>query len=296
MISVLIPTYNYNVYPLVLELHRQLTEPNIIFEIICVDDGSSSELNNENEKINLLNNCKFIASEINVGLSNNRNTLVGFSKYKYILFIDGDSIINDDEFVENYLEALKKDTDVIYGGRNHPNVVTPDRKLRWKYGKFREDKTAKKRQLNKYKCTLFNNTLIKRSVFNKIGFEKSIHQYGHEDTIFSYNLYSIQATILHINNPVIHGDVDLNTVYFYKMHKSLENLNTIYCKKLIDPNFVTLLKYYNKLKIFRLNYLFKKVHYLLYPFFKHNLCSNSPYLFVFDLFRLSYFCHINLKR
>ena len=52
MLSVLIPTYNYNAFSLVEELHRQLTLEAIIFEIICLDDGSNSVLNNENKKIN----------------------------------------------------------------------------------------------------------------------------------------------------------------------------------------------------------------------------------------------------
>ena len=42
MLSVLIPTYNYNAVSLVKELHKQLLDSNIVFEIICIDDGSKS--------------------------------------------------------------------------------------------------------------------------------------------------------------------------------------------------------------------------------------------------------------
>ena len=51
MLSILIPIYNYNAYPLVLELHKQCLECEIEFEIICQDDASGSDLNIENEKI-----------------------------------------------------------------------------------------------------------------------------------------------------------------------------------------------------------------------------------------------------
>ena len=75
MLSILIPTYNYNVYPLAYQLEQQACASNIIFEIICFDDGSTSKLNLENEKINTLKNSKFIALKKNIGLSNNRNKL-----------------------------------------------------------------------------------------------------------------------------------------------------------------------------------------------------------------------------
>ncbi len=296
MISVLIPVYNFNVLALVNDLNKQLILSNIDFEIICLDDGSLSLLNKENEKVNFLTNCKFITSKQNVGRSNNRNILAEASKYEYILFIDADSILPDQQFITRYLNAVEENTDIIYGGRVHPKTVESNRKLRWKYGKYREDLIATKRRIHKYKHTLFNNTLIKKKVFDQIRFEKSIIQYGHEDTVFAYKASTIKASVLHIDNPVIHGDVDFNEVFFYKMHKSLENLNSIYKTHLIDSNFITFLRIFSKLKRFKLNYLFALIHKIFYPFFKYNLISKIPSLVIFDLFRLSYFCNINLKK
>jgi len=296
MLSILIPTYNYNAYPLAFQLVEQASEAKIDFELICFDDGSNSNLNTENEKINALTNCRFIAKKQNVGLSSNRNALVEASKYEFILFIDGDSIIPDNKFILRYLNAIETNTDIIYGGRIHPNIIEDARKLRWRYGKEREDLLPVERRKNKYKCTLCNNTLIKKNVFNQIGFEKFITQYGHEDTIFAFKASTIKARILHIDNPVLHGDVDLNDVFFFKSHKSIENLNLIYKTKLIDPNFVTFLKAFGKLKKFKLNYLFAIIHKIFYPIFKLQLCSKNPSLVIFDLFRLSYFCYINLKK
>ena len=48
MLSVLIPTYNYNAFFLVDKIHQQLILAQIAFEIICFDDGSKSDLNAEN--------------------------------------------------------------------------------------------------------------------------------------------------------------------------------------------------------------------------------------------------------
>ncbi|TXG34555.1 glycosyltransferase family 2 protein [Seonamhaeicola maritimus] len=295
MLSILIPTYNYNAYPLISKLEKQAFEAGIKYEIICIDDGSHSSFNLENKKINQLKYSKFFSLNTNAGLSNNRNELAKVSNYDYLLFIDSDSSIIDESFIIKYVEYIGQ-TDVIYGGRIHPKTVNSKRKLRWKYGVYREDRTFTQRNKHPYKCILFNNTLLKREVFNKIGFEESITQYGHEDTIFSYNLYKIKASIKHIDNPVLHGDVDLNTVYLNKTKKGLENLNFIYKNDLIDPDFVTFLKLFKKIKLFKLNYGLALINRLFYSILEYNLTSNNPSIYVFDLFRLSYFCDINLKK
>ena len=53
MISILIPCYDYNAYPLVSKLEKQALILNINFEIICIDDASFSSKNETNQKINL---------------------------------------------------------------------------------------------------------------------------------------------------------------------------------------------------------------------------------------------------
>jgi glycosyltransferase involved in cell wall biosynthesis len=116
MLSILIPTYNYNVYPLATVIEQQTLKAGIIFEIICIDDGSNSPLNIENEKINYLTNCKFIDQKKNVGLSSNRNALAEASQYEFILFIDSDSQLPDKKFIKRYTDAIKNGTDIIYGG------------------------------------------------------------------------------------------------------------------------------------------------------------------------------------
>ena len=42
MISILIPCYDYNAYPLESKLEKQALILNINFEIICIDDASFS--------------------------------------------------------------------------------------------------------------------------------------------------------------------------------------------------------------------------------------------------------------
>ena len=72
MISILIPCYDYNAYPLVSKLEKQALILNINFEIICIDDGSFSPKNEKNQKINLLTNSRFIESKKNLWRIKNR--------------------------------------------------------------------------------------------------------------------------------------------------------------------------------------------------------------------------------
>ena len=292
MLSVLVPIYNYNAYPLVEELHKQCIELGIVFEILCQDDASKSALNINNEKINSLSNCNFISLEKNVAHRQNRNLLAKRAKYEYLLFLDGDSIVINSHYIKNYINNLKE-YDVIYGGRLHPeNYPSNQQILRWKYGKFIEDKLAKDRLKKPYKCLLFNNTIIKKECFNKVKFDTEITLYGHDDTQLSYQLSLIPSKIHHIDNQIKHGDIDSNEVYINKTKNSIKSLLVLYASKKIDYRYVSLLKLYVFLKTTKLHL----IALLFYKIFKNtmtkNLVSNNPSLIVFNLFRISYMCSL----
>ena len=293
MLSILIPTYNYNVYPLVQELESQALKANINFEIICIDDGSFSILNEENQKINALTNCKFIENKKNLGLSNNRNKLVNNSQYSNLLFIDGDSEIISKEYINRYLKTLTKEIDIIYGGRIHPDrIENSNNKLRWRYGRLIEDKSAVRRKKNSYKTLMFNNTLIKRSCFDAIKFDQSITKYGHEDTLFAYLVGLAKLNVIHIENPIMHGDIDNDTTFLNKTEHGLLNLLYLYKSKKINPNFVRILKLYMLIDALRMRTL---VSFLFSKFRKsmtNQLKSTNPSMFLFKLYKIGFLCSL----
>lgn len=296
MLSVLIPVYNYNITKLVSDIHKQLISTNIDFEIICIDDGSNSEFNSENEKINTLKNSKFIIQSKNTGLSGNRNNLALIAKYNNLLFIDGDSVIISKNFINNYINKISRDTDIIYGGRVHPKKKQqPKKQLRWKYGIQIEDKTADIRKNNAYKTLMFNNTLINKKRFQAIKFDSSLTKYGHEDTLFAYQAYLDNLSVLHINNPVLHGDIDSNSVYINKTEKGIDNLLSLYNSKKIDAQFVKILIYFKKIEKFKLKFLIGKLFQLSQQLIKKQLKSSNPSLFLFNFYKLSYMCYLDLK-
>ena len=113
MLSILIPTYNYNVTRLVKEIHKQLLETKIKFEIICLDDGSKSHLNNKNKDINLLSNVNFSELDINIGRSAIRNLLAEKANYKWLLFLDADVIPKSKNFISDYISHISDENKEI---------------------------------------------------------------------------------------------------------------------------------------------------------------------------------------
>ena len=290
MLSILIPVYNYNVYPLVLELQKQCIDCGIAFEILCQDDASQSSLNAFNENINALSNCSFLSLKKNLAHRENRNSLAEQAKFDYLLFIDGDSIIIHDNFIKKNIDNLH-DFDVVYGGRLHPEKCPSEiQKLRWKYGKFIEDKSAENRKKKPYQSLLFNNTLIKKDCFNKVKFDKDRKKYGHDDTQLSYQLSLLKSKINHIENPVEHGDIDTNSIYLNKTKEALENLISLYEEEKIDIEFVRLIQLYYFLKKTKLSLPISKLFPLFENMLLKNLKGKNPSLFIFNVFRVGFIC------
>ena len=290
MLSILIPIYNYNVYPLVFELHRQCTECGIAFEILAQDDASQSPLNKENEKVNTLPHCSFVSFKQNMAHRENRNSLAEQAKFDYLLFIDGDSIIVRPDYIQNYLRNLDG-FDVVYGGRQHPEKCPSEKQsLRWKYGKFIEDKLTINRRKTPYKSLLFNNTVITKKCFNQVKFDKDITLYGHDDTQFAYQLSLLQAKVNHIDNSVEHGDIDTNQAYLAKTESSLKSLLLLYQSGKIASEFVSILKLYVLLKKTKLIVLATVFHKLFQKSIAKSLLSENPTLFLFNVYRIGYLC------
>lgn len=290
MLSILIPTHNFPIYDLVKSLHKQCEENQIIFEIITLDDGSKSEYNSTNEKINSLSNCSFFALEKNVGHSAIRNKLVSKSRHENLLFIDGDSKIITSNYILTYLNELNT-ADVIFGGRVHPeNYPNENCILRWRYGRLVEDKTANKRKLNSYKTLMFNNTIFKKSKFENLQFDESLKQYGHEDTLLAYQISKTNLIVKHIDNPIQHNDIDTNTMFLVKTRKGLENLLKLYESRKINSDFIAILKLYHSIRKLHLKVIIQFIYNIFHKKIIHNLESSNPSLFLFNVYKIGYLC------
>ena len=290
MLSILIPVYNYNVSPLVEALHKQCLESKIEFEIICQDDGST-QFKVENQKINQLKNTSYIILEHNIGRSAIRNLLAQKANFENLLFLDTDTLPIHSNFISNYIIEIDNDEKVVYGGIQYQKKEPLKLEiLRWTYGKSREALSVEKRQTNPYLSLLTLNFLIKKSIFKKVCFNEEIPNLRHEDTLFSYELKRNKIQIIHINNPVYHLGIESSETFLKKSEESVVGLKNLVDKRLIDIEYVKLSYYYQIIEKYKLSKFSKNLFYIFKSSLKKNLSGNRPSLFIFDLYRLGYYC------
>ena len=294
MLSILIPTYNYNVAPLVRELHRQAISLDIEFEIIVMEDGSNKFLN-ENKQIDSLSFCSHIIRPKNKGRSVTRNQLADGAKYQFLLFADCDAEVQNVNFVANYLPFCKDGAVVIGGTAYDPTCNDPAYSLRLKYGRQREANPDYLSNQQGFENFTTFNFLIDKAVFNQVRFDEKISGYGHEDTLFGHALHEQGYSFQRIDNPLVHKGLDDNATFLKKTVESVKNLFILYESG--NYPFLSeesrLLQTFLRLKKYRLigpvNFMFRLTRKIL----ERNLKSFNPSFLCYDLYKLLWMCRIH---
>ena len=289
MISILIPCYDFNALPLVKRLEKEALILGIAYEIICIDDGSFSPVNEKNQQINALTNCLFIESKKNIGRIANRKLLSDKAQYNWLLFIDVDTIPKNEKFLEAYLNHMNK-TSAVFGGFSYnKESFSHSNSLRFTFGKKREQVSSKKRMRNPYKYIISSNYMINKEIFDKIQVPVDINGYG-LDYFFGAELKTNNVHITHIDNEVFHLGLDDNNKFLEKTRSALDNLKYMNSNNYIKKHDISILKAYNFLKILLLKSMFYAMVNTVNNKIEINLMSKKPSLFAFDLYRLAYLC------
>lgn len=300
MLSICIPVYNKNVVHLVQIIDEQAKNMLIEYEIVVFDDGSDERFKSENRVIASSQNVKYHELVKNVGRSAIRNLLANTAVYENILFLDCDSMPVSDNFIRAYTEILDSSQRVICGGRAYPeSVVKINKNLRRKYGLKRESSGSKKRNQNPYFNFRTNNFLIKKSIFKNIEFNDKLLGYGHEDTLFGFQLSQLNINVYHISNPVYHTDEETNTEFLQKTKSAIRNLHFLVKSEKEFMNWIVetrLLKIYFKSKKYGLHYFLASLYLLVGPAVYLLLKSGIASLFLFDFYKLAYFSYLNLTK
>lgn len=292
MLSILIPTYNHNVVPLVLELQKQAESLGIIYEILVQDDVSQLFIS-ENSKIDTFNNCIFSVNTQNLGRGKNINLLCTKSKYEYVLIMEADALPENQFYLKNYIEILSKSTTIIFGGVKYPTITPPKEKmLRWKYGVNRETKSLNHRLKHQYDFVFTWNLLLRKDILLRNPFPEFINEYGYEDLIFIKNLRSNSVSISHIENPLIHYNDELSIDFVKKSEKAVQTLYALINTKKIDYECARLTSTYLVLKKLHLIGLVGAIYLKTKQQLLNNLLSENPNLYVLDFYKLGYFCSL----
>ncbi|WP_053972327.1 glycosyltransferase [Mangrovimonas sp. ST2L15] len=292
MLSILIPTYHYNAFPLASNVVSQAEKEQIPFELLCIDDGSNSELNSENHKINDLKNSSFISLKENVGRSSVRRILAEKAKFDWLLFLDADVIPKSNDFLKNYIQLINGDFEAIFGGFAYTsNYESSGKELRITFGKNREEVPGSIRNKTPYKVIISANFLIKRNIYTD-GLNISQDNLYGMDYLFGALLKKHQIKIKHIDNEVYHLGIDSNDLFLEKTKKAVETLAYLVRADKMKEHQNSLLKTYKFLKSMHFDTLYGKLSKMINPQLEKNLRGSNPNLFVFDLYRLGYLCQI----
>ncbi len=295
-LSLCIPVYNRDVSKLVQSLVRQVAKQKFDCEILVYDDGSDDqEVKNSNADLAELPGVRYHELENNIGRAAIRNRLARDSKGSHLLFLDDDCLIEDDDFLKNYWRQSAQP--VVCGGRVYP-AESPDQEhmLHWLYGTRIESSGARERSKDSRQGFHSNNFMIQKPVFEEFQFDESLRQYGHEDTLFGFELNKANVGIQHIDNPVLHGRLESNSEFIAKSRQAIENLVSLYQHRTDEfRQYVKLLRVYRRVKDWKMTSFLAAQYDRKKNIWEENLKSAQPSLRILNWYKLGYFCKLMRK-
>ena len=301
-LSILLPSYNNVCVSLVQVLQRQadalrgkLDKP-FSYEIIVADDGSTdAACIDANRVIGDMLHCRYLRMEQNVGRAQIRNVLISESRGDYVLLIDSDLFLCDDNYLYKYATST---ADVVYGGTriggegfamvdNKANTENLKGNLRYIYEKKAEPShRAAFRQLRPNQEISVCNLYARRDIMEAHPFDSRFKAYGYEDVLFGKRLAESGIEVTHIDNPVLINEFESNSVFVKKTEEAILTL----CRFEQDlegysnlKTKVTTLGRYIPLSLFRL------WHRIMKNKEKRNLTGSKPSLLLFKLYKLGFF-------
>lgn len=298
-LSILLPSYNNVCVELVAglkcqadclgdRLHRQFS-----YEIIVADDGSSDRsCTLANGAINGMGHCRLVRMDHNVGRAQIRNVLVGESRGEHLLLIDSDLVVDNDDYLYNFVTA---NAVAVYGGTRIASVdeVSVDSRsrlggnLRFRYEKNAEShKTAAFRRERPNQEISVCNFYARRDVMVAHPFDSRFRAYGYEDVLFGKRLAESGVAVSHIDNPLLINKFEENSVFVGKTEEAILTL----CRFESDlRGYSNLLSSVEKIgRVFPLS-LFQLWHRVMKRVERRNLVGDNPSLFVFKLYKLGFF-------
>lgn len=289
MLSVCVPLYNPESLQLIQDLSKQASGIEDAIEIMVLDDASSLPINTQ--IIVDLPQVSFHVNPTNYGRSKTRNVLAKMAQYDHILFIDGDSQIASNDFLNQWIQLIKQNSNTaIYGGSHYPKVKPgSDQHLRWTISVTRESLNLSDR---KTKITAFktSNVVLTKKILSDIQFDERLLGYGHEDTYFGMKMKDLNHSICHVDNSILNPHIDSNEVYLIKTEEAIRNI-----KRMVEfegPKKVSehlkLFSAYYKISKFGFQVFLKPIDWFCFGILKRSLLKGSGFLILwrYDLYKL----------
>ncbi|MBU2526026.1 MAG: glycosyltransferase family 2 protein [Bacteroidetes bacterium] len=293
MLSILIPVFNGTVEPLVMRLREQAALLSVPWEIVvCEDASTDTEAREANRNLSNRHRLIYLENDTNMGRIATRNRLAATAQYPWLLFLDADVMPPDDSFLMRYVSYFEKEFELIMGGFAYQAVLPKvSQSLRWKFGRNRESINAVLRNKKPYRVFISANYLIKKTVYLDVIGSLNIPTYGSDSAIAAV-LLSHKTKVLHIDNPVWHMGLEENTVFLEKTRSAVCTLHTLANN---NPGLLTQNKLYNAFLKVKFLHCRQPIAFFFKLFrvpMEKQLTGKNPALFLFDLYRLGYLCHL----
>jgi glycosyltransferase involved in cell wall biosynthesis len=226
MFSVLIPCYNQDVTRLLRDLSDEIGTLDIDCEVRCYDDGSEDQWKEINSIVADLPYVTYVELTHNLGRSAIRQKLASDAQYDKLIFLDGDSGITCYGLLAQYLKYT--DRPLVSGGRIYPTEkMSAPYILHWTYGRERESVSLAQRQRAPITYFHSNNFMIDKALFLETGFDQGLQGYGYEDILFANRLEDQGVPILHIDNAIVHLQLDKTDDFLSKTRNAVANLKKL---------------------------------------------------------------------
>lgn len=274
MLSIVIPVYNYNILPLVAQLHREASALPIVFEILVCDDASTQVFHQH--QIEGFSHTRWFSNSANQHVAYTRNRLLNEAQYPWILLLDADVLPLSPTFIQNYLTLIEQGL-FFQGGFTYvaPHALA-HQSLRYTYGQT----------IEQYKhlhscCNLFFN---QREL--QLQFDDTITGYGYEDTLFFLTLAKRNIEVIRTANQVVHHSSESNQTYLERSKQACWGLVNLIQQGKIHPREVQLSHLYHQLAKYHFTFMLSVLDALVGRCIQRNLQGKKPSMIGFKWFKL----------
>ena len=221
-LSVLIPTYRDDPSALL----KALDEPGADAEIVLLDDGGGDEALTRRmaariEKLKLP--ARLIVLSPNEGRAKGRNRLARHARGRHLLFLDSDMLPDPIGFLARWSAVAADDTPVAFGGFTLDQTPRrPEHELHRAMALKSDCTPAPERAKEPEKHVFTSNLLVRRDVFETVGFDEGFAGWGWEDVEWAMRVARLHP-ILHIDNSATHLGLDTAATLAAKYEQSAAN-------------------------------------------------------------------------
>lgn len=221
-LSILIPTFRDDPTALL----KALDDPSAGAEVVVLDDGGGDDALAERiarrvEKLRVP--VRFVRLSSNEGRAKGRNRLASHARGGHFLFLDSDMLPDTPDFVSRWAAVAESNAPVAFGGFTLDQTPQrPEHALHRAMALKSDCTPAPERAKAPEKHVFTSNLLVRRDVFETIGFDEGFSGWGWEDVEWAMRVVR-QHPILHIDNTATHLGLDPAPAMAAKYEQSAAN-------------------------------------------------------------------------